>query len=560
MRRRSFLRTAVAGGLGWYAGGADWLASALQASSGQDGMSGATIEVLIGEPIGVVRPELQGHFVEHLGAVVYDGIWVGEQSKVPNVGGIRKALVEAFRAINPPIVRWPGGCFADSYNWRDGIGPREQRPTRTNFWADDSAWPASCPDGPWKYEPNQFGTNEFIRFCRLAGAQPYIAANVRSLSPRDFDEWIDYCNAPAGTTTLAKAREAAGDREPFGVRYWGVGNESWGCGGNFRPEDYASEYRRFIEWVPRFKQSLTFMASGPNGGDLDWTRRFFRAMAERGSLNSIGGWALHHYSWNVSGGRTRDWWKGKGAATGYPMAEWYELLNEASRIEGLITDHWSAMAESDPQHAVKLVVDEWGAWYKTGTEADVTHLYGQQSTIRDAVLAGLTLDTFNRHADKVIGANVAQLVNTLHALFLAHEDRFLVTPTYHVFAMHKAHQNGRAVRALFSGPSASYSENGRTVSLPGLAGSASLHDKRLVVTMTNADPKQAREVALTIRGAKPGSASVTTLVAESIQAVNSFDHPDAIKPTQREVAPRADGRLVLTVPAASVMKIETSVQ
>lgn len=555
MQRRTFLKAAVAGGVGcWAGGGADWL-SALPARS-QGGMTGASIDVLLGERIGLVRPELHGHFVEHLGAVVYDGIWVGEQSKVPNVGGIRKALVDAFRAINPPVIRWPGGCFADSYNWRDGTGPRDQRPTRTNFWADDSAWLAGCPDGPWKYETNHFGTNEFVRFCRLVGAQPYLAANVRSLSPRDFYEWIDYCNAPAGTTTLAKAREAGGDRDPFNVRYWGVGNESWGCGGNFRPEEYAAEYRRFVEWVPRFKQDLVFMASGPNGGDLDWTRRFFRAAAERRSLESMGGWALHHYSWNVSGGRTRDWGKGKGAATGYPVAEWFELLNEANRMETLITDHWAAMAESDPQHRVKLIVDEWGAWYKTGTEQDVTHLYGQQSTIRDAVLAGLTLDTFNRHADKVVMANVAQLVNTLHALFLAHEDRFVVTPTYHVFAMHRAHQGGQAVRTLFTAAPASHAENGRSVSLPGLAGSASVHDKRLVLTVTNTDPNNAREATIALRDAKPGAGRITTLVADSIQTVNSFDRPDAVRPSERDLSPRADGRLVVTFPAASVTKIE----
>ncbi|HEY3382403.1 MAG TPA: alpha-L-arabinofuranosidase C-terminal domain-containing protein [Vicinamibacterales bacterium] len=557
MQRRSFLKTAAMGSLAWCAGPAtDRLSAAAGVAASQGGSSEAGIEILPGEAIGVIRPDIYGHFVEHLGAVVYDGIWVGEQSKVPNIGGLRKALVEALRAVRPGVIRWPGGCFADSYNWRDGIGPRSQRPRRGSFWADDSAWPPGCPDGPWKYETNEFGTNEFVRFCRLVGAQPYFAANVRSLSPKDFYEWIDYCNAPAGATTLAASRAATGDRDPLGVRNWGVGNESWGCGGNFRPEEYAAEYRRFIEWVPRFGQNLTFIASGPNGGDLEWTRRFFAAMRERRSLGSVAGWALHHYSWNVSGGRTQDWSKGKGAAVGYPVSEWFELLNEANRMETLIADHWAAMGEADPQHRVKLVVDEWGAWYKPGSQVDPTHLFGQQSTMRDAVLAGLTLDTFNRHVDKVMMANVAQLVNTLHALFLAHEDQFLVTPTYHVFAMHQAHQGGRAVRSVFTAPPASYAENGRSVALPGLAGSASLHDRRLVLTVTNPDPQQAREAAITVRDAKPGGVRVTTLVAGSIQTVNTFDRPDAIRPVEKTLAATPGGRLTHTFPAASVTKLE----
>src|SRR5262245_26680910 len=324
MKRREFIKTGLAGGVLALTGG--------RFAAQEARMADARIEILLDEPIGTIAPEIYGHFVEHLGGVVYDGIWVGENSKISNIGGIRKALVEAMQRIKPSVVRWPGGCFADSYNWRDGIGPRNGRPRRTNFWVDAWEWPKDAPEGPWKYDTNQFGTDDFLRFCQLTGAQPYLAANLRSLTARDFYEWVEYCNSPVGSTTLAEMRAATGQREPYKVRYWGVGNESWGCGGNFTPEEYAAEYRRFSEWVPRYGMNLAFIGSGPNGGDLSWSRRFFARLAERGGFGRMWGWALHHYSWNVSSGRTNEWRLGKGDALNYPVEEWYELLNEACRM------------------------------------------------------------------------------------------------------------------------------------------------------------------------------------------------------------------------------------
>src|SRR5271156_5954174 len=218
------------------------------------------IEVLTGEPLGIISPNLYGHFTENLSGVVYDGIWVGANSKVPNVDGIRKALIDEMRKIKAPVVRFPGGCFADSYDWRDGIGPADKRPRRTNFWngGEKSAAPASH-----RYDPNEFGTNEFVHFCKLIGAEPYLAANLRSLSAEEFYRWIEYCNSPAGSTTLADTRASSGFKEPFNVRYWGIGNESWGCGGNFTAQEYAVEFRRFTAWVPGYGQKLSFIGSGP---------------------------------------------------------------------------------------------------------------------------------------------------------------------------------------------------------------------------------------------------------------------------------------------------------
>jgi alpha-N-arabinofuranosidase len=496
----------------------------------------SSIEVLLQEPIATIAPEIYGHFAEHLGGVIYDGIWVGENSKIPNINGLRKSLIEALQRIKPSVIRWPGGCFADSYNWRDGIGPKAQRPRRTNFWRDAPEWPKDAPDGPWKYETNQFGTDDFLRFCKLTGAQPYLAANLRSLSAKDFYEWVEYCNSPAGTTTLADMRANVGDRQPARVKFWGVGNESWGCGGNFTPEEYAAEYRRFTAWLPSYGVDLAFIGAGPNGGDLDWTRRFFVKLAERRALGNMWGWALHHYSWNVTGGRTTDWFKGKGDAVNYPDEEWYELLREADRMESLIEGHWNVMGEIDRTHRVKLVVDEWGTWFKPGSEVHNTHLLGQQSTIRDAVLAGLTLDTFHRHADKVGMAAIAQLVNCLQALFLAHEDKFVLTPTYHAFDMYSVHQGKQAVRTVFSSPRSSYTRNGQPASIQGLTGSASLDGRRLVLTVTNPDLKAVREAEIAMRGTTARTVRVTTLTADDIHAHNSFQNPRRIEPKTTQAA------------------------
>src|SRR5829696_3930839 len=460
------------------------------------------IDVLLEEPIGAITADLYGHFVEHLGGVVYDGVWVGEGSKVPNEGGIRRALVEHMRRLPRGAIRWPGGCFADSYDWRDGVGPRTSRPTRPNFWIDERGM-QKRPDGPAKHEPNQFGTNEFLRFCRQVGAPPYLAANLRSLPAHSFQQWVEYCNAPVGGSTLAAQRAAAGDREPFGVRLWGVGNESWGCGGEFTAEEYATEYRRYTAWVPQYGVELALIGSGPNGGDLGWTRRFFTRLLEKGEgqLRRLWGWGLHHYSWNTSRGRTTDWYEGKGDAVAFSTDEWYELLNEADRMDGLITGHWAVMGEYDRRRRVKLVVDEWGAWYREGTEIAPSHLFGQQSTMRDALLAALTLDTFHRHADKVAMANVAQLINCLHALFLAHEDRFLATPTFHVFELYGAHVGGRSVRSVFSAPRIGYTRLNGAASFWGLGGSASLRDRTVTLTVVNPHVAEPAIAEIALRGA-----------------------------------------------------------
>jgi alpha-N-arabinofuranosidase len=509
----------------------------------------ARIDVLLGETGAAIAPEIYGHFVEDLGGVVYDGIWVGENSGVANVGGIRKALVDALRKVKPGPIRWPGGCFADQYDWRDGTGPRDKRPKRTNFWADAREWGAQARrDGPQVFNPNQLGTVEFARFSELAGAQPYLAANVRSLPAQEFWRWVEYCNSPADKTTLGAQRAADGHPTPMGVRYWGVGNESWGCGGNFTPEDYATEFRRYTAWVPQYGVKLAFVGSGPGSGELAWTEKFFDKVGRGGGLQGMWGWALHHYAWNASGGKTTDWMAGKSDALQFDAGQYYSIVQEADRMESLIQSHWSAMSDADPRHQVKLVVDEWGTWYAPGTEPFHEALLGEQSTMRDAVVAGLTLDTFNRHADKVAMANVAQLVNCLQSLFLAHENRFCVTPTYHVFDLYSAHQGGTSVRAVFSAPEAARK-------LRGLNGSASVDGKRLTLTATNPSMDRPCEAEIAVRGGAIASAKAWTLAASDPHAHNTFEEPRAVEPKPAEVA-APGGRIVFRFPPASVTKFE----
>jgi len=536
--RRQFLKQALAGGAG------SMLLRRLPAAYAA---TEARIEVLPDEPIGRILPALYGHFAEHIGGVVYDGIWVGEDSKIPNLGGIRKDLVEHMRRLGPSVVRWPGGCFADSYNWRDGVGPRERRPRRPNFWIN-TPFLKKAPDGPAKYDPNRFGTDEFVRFCRLVGSEPYIAANVRSGTPEDFSQWVEYCNAPAGSTTLADQRVANGSRAPMNVRFWGVGNESWGCGGTYTPEEYAMEYSRFASWVPDFGVELALIAAGPSGDELDWTRGFFSQMAvnhhRRSLLAGTYGWALHYYCGTA----------GEGQAVNFGTDDWYALLVKADRMEELIKGHWEIMGEFDEAHRVKLLVDEWGAWHRPGSEVHETHLFGQTSTMRDALVAALTLDTFNRHADKVVMGNVAQLVNNLHSLFLTHEERFVATPNFHVFEMYSAHRDGTSLRTVFECPGLDLGTPQTPGRLWGLGGSASLHDRRLVLTVVNPSVAEAREAEIVVRGARIASARATVLSGNAIQAHNSFDHPDAVTPTSDMASP-ARGRLVYSFPPASVVRL-----
>ncbi len=546
--RRRFLRSSVLG-----AGALLLTRNSPFASAAVSGGPDSRIEVLLEETLGIISPNVYGHFAENLSGVIYDGIWVGENSKIPNVNGIRKELIDEMRKIKAPVVRYPGGCFADSYDWRDGVGPVDKRPRRTNFWAGEES--ASAP-ASHKYDPNQFGTNEFVHFCKLIGAQPYLAGNVRSLPAEQFYQWVEYCNSPAGSTTLADTRAAAGYSEPFDVRYWGVGNESWGCGGDFTPQEYAAEFRRYTTWVPRYGQRLSFVASGPNDSSWEWTRGFLEGIVRKSpeELRNIYGMALHYYAWNLSRGKTENWVEGKGDALKFDSIDWYELLQQGDVMESLITGHWQVMGEIDTEHRIKLVVDEWGPWYRPGSEATPGDQLEQMPTLRDAVFSGMTLDTFNRHPEKVAMANCAQLINCLNSLYLAHEDKFCVTPVGHVLAMYAAHQGGQGLRTIFSSPSVKYDRDGKPSSFWGLKGSASLQDKNLILTVVNPHVSEARETEIGVRGAAIRSGTVTTLTNSDIHAHNTFEQRNVVTPQEKQLA--SGGRSVnMTLPPASVTKL-----
>jgi alpha-N-arabinofuranosidase len=510
--------------------------------------SEAKIEILLGETQGTISPNIYGHFTEHLGGVIYDGIWVGPNSKVANIAGLRRDLVEHMKKIKAPVIRYPGGCFADSYDWRDGVGPTEKRPRRTNFWFFSDQSPAKH-----KYESNEFGTSEFARFCKEIGAQPYLAANLRSLPAEQFYRWVEYCNSPAGSTTLAEERAKAGSPEPYNVRYWGVGNESWGCGGNFTAQEYAVEFRRYTAWVPGYGKPLDFIASGPNGDDLTWTKGFLEEVLRKGKeqLNSVYGMGLHHYAWNLSRGKTNDWDKGKGDALQFDVTDWYELLREGQRLEPMIESHWQAMGEFDKDRHVKLVVDEWGPWYRPGSEATPGDLLAQTPTQRDAVFSGMTLDILNRHASQVAMGNCAQLINCLNSLYLAHEDRFVITPVGHVFDLYSGHQGAEAVRAVFSAPEVQYDRDGKRATFFGLNGSASLRGKDLLLTVVNPDAKDPRETTISLAGGAASSASARMLAASDFHACNSFANREAVVPHSAEVAVR-NGTITHVFAPASV--------
>ncbi len=497
----------------------------------------AHIEILPGEPVGTINPDIYGHFIEHLGGVIYDGVWVGPDSKVPNEGGIRRAVIDALKAIKAPVVRWPGGCFADSYDWRDGIGKPAERKPRTNFWGGT--------------DPNTFGTAEFLHFCELVGTQPYLAANVRSLPARDFNQWMEYCNSPVGSTDGAKHRAAQGHPEPYDVRYWGVGNESWGCGGNFTAEEYAAEFRRFTAWVPRYEKPIDLVVSGANDHEVDWTRRLMRALHDKAQIGSVSGMSVHYYTWNLSAGRTRDWNLGKRDALKFNELEWYESMSQGSFMEPIIRDHWAVMAETDPEHHIKLVIDEWGAWYQPGTEIRKGFVLCQMLTLRDALLTGLTLDIFHRHADKVVMANAAQLINCLHSLMLATEDKFVLTPVYHVFKMYGGHMGAQSVRVEFGAPTVTYDRLGKPATLWGLSGSASVSGKNLTLTVVNPHTSRAVETEIAVRGASIAGGRGEIVTNPDLHAHNDFENPNVVHPEAVNVAMSGD-RLIHRFPPASV--------
>jgi len=507
-------------------------------------MAGPKITINLDEPIATINPNIYGHFAEHLGRCIYGGIWVGEDSPIPNTHGFRNDLIAALRKIKPPVIRWPGGCFADDYHWQDGIGPRASRPRRINIhWGE-------------VIETNEVGTHEFVEFCKLVGAEPYFCGNVGSGTPRELRDWVEYCNFP-GDSSWARLRASNGSPDPMNIEYWGVGNENLGCGGNFSPEDYCTEYRRFASFMRGFGKKLYLIACGPSGNDLRWTNRFFEKLRhDYWDFQNIRGYAAHYYCGTA------------GNATEYSENQWYRLLGNANKIEQLVVDQRAAMDAFDPQRQIGLIIDEWGTWHPVEAGTNPSFLY-QQNSIRDALVAALSLDIFNRHADKVVMSNIAQTVNVLQAMVLTEENgtRMLVTPTYHVYDLYKEHQGGQALRVYFEAEEIAYpvsrkdplfadttSDGGKTDRLFGLAGSASLKDKTLTLTVVNPSASDALAAEIVLRGGQAASGSADVLAHEDIHAHNTYDAPETVAP--RTQALQASGsRLAFSFAPASVTRL-----
>jgi alpha-N-arabinofuranosidase len=490
----------------------------------------------------VINPHVYGHFIEHLGGVIYDGIWVGRDSKIPNVDGIRRQFVDDMKRIGAPNLRWPGGCFADGYHWRDGVGPAERRPRTYNFWEP------RMPKGVRATETNHFGTHEFLRLCRLVGAEPYLAANVGSGTPREFHDWVLYCNAPPGTVSLADERAKNGSPEPFAVRYWGVGNESWGCGGDMTGGEYATEYRKFVTQFPEYTPPY-LVAAGPRGHsadrDLAWTEGFFEGL--RGHRSRVDGFALHYYT---------DFRQTQEDGATFDEKGWYAVLEKGARIEGILEEHWRIMAKYDPEHRTKFVVDEWGNWYRGGTELGPPYLLSQAITLRDALHAAITFDVFNRHAEKIEMANVAQTINCLHSLFAAVEDAYVRTPAYYAFEMYRPHMGARLVPMRVGIPERTVPTLEGSARMPGLSGSASIRETRLTVTLTNPSLDEAVSARIHLEGgARVAEGRGRVLTHEAMTATNTFADPDNVTLSGLNVEVRGDAAHV-TVPSKAVVALE----
>jgi alpha-N-arabinofuranosidase len=531
MQRRAFIKSV--GGAGFGALAVSRLITAADAE----------IEIDPDRPGPVINPHIYGHFIEHLGGVIYDGIWVGRNSRIANVGGMRKQFIEDMKRIGAPNLRWPGGCFADGYHWRDGIGPAARRPRTYNFWEH------RAPSGRHATETNQFGVHEFIRLCRLIGAEPYLAANVGSGTPKEFHDWVSYCNAPAGTESLADERAANGDKEPFGVRYWGVGNESWGCGGDMKPGEYATQYRQFVTQVPVYVTPY-LVATGPRGHsrdmDLGWTDGFFAGM-QGGHRSPVHGFSLHFYT---------DFRNNKMRVADFKAPDWYAVLLEGLRTESVIEEHWKVMGKYDPQHRTKLVIDEWGVWYQPGEEITPDYILSQPVTLRDALHTAITFDIFNRHADKIEMANVAQTVNCIHSLFLALDDQYTRTPPYYVFEMYRPHMGARLAPMRIRVDDLTVQAQEGAAKIAGLMGSASIREKRLTVTLTNPSVDSSINARLRFTGgARAGEGRGVMLTHSDMRAGNTFRNTNEVRPTSLPIKISGES-LVVEIPRQAVAAIE----
>ncbi len=471
-----------------------------------------------------INREIYGHFSEHLGRCIYNGLFVGKDSPIPNKDGVRKDIIEALKNIRIPVLRWPGGCFADEYHWKDGIGPKESRKKMIN-----TNWGGVVED-------NSFGTHEFMNLCEELGCEPYVAGNVGSGTVREMSEWVEYMTFD-GESPLTLERKQNGREKPWKLKYLGIGNENWGCGGNMRPEYYSDVYKQFQSFCKDYSGNRLYkVACGPSGGDYNWTRVL---------LQNVKPWhtkaiSLHHYT--IPSGD----WNCKGSATGFSDELYYSTVKQTLTMEDIIKGHTAVMDELDPKNEIGLIVDEWGCWYDVEEGTNPGFLY-QQNTMRDAIVAAVNLNIFNNHSRRVVMANIAQMINVLQAVILTEGEKMILTPTYHVFDLYKDHQDAELLRSSID----CFNEGGTKMITASVS---QAKDGSVLATVSNASLCEDIELEIDLGGFKPSSASAKILDSD-VRAFNTFDAPENVKPSECEV--RLEGsKAYVKMPACSIVSVK----
>lgn len=477
-----------------------------------------------------INRHIYGHFSEHLGRCIYGGIWVDKESSIPNTRGIRNDVVTALKALNIPNLRWPGGCFADEYHWKDGIGPPEQRPTIIN-----THWGGVTED-------NSFGTHEFMDLCQMLGCEPVICGNLGSGTVREMSQWIEYLNSD-NASPMTRLRKQNGRQKPWKVKYWNIGNENWGCGGSMTAEFYADQMRRYSTFCKDYGNNQLYrIACGPYGDDYHWMEVLMKDKKNRDRFQGI---SLHYYT----GAGTEE----IRSSTNFTEKQWFNIFKKALRMDKIITRHKTIMDRYDPQKNKSLIVDEWGTWYEVEPGTNPGFLY-QQNTLRDALVAALTLDIFNRHGDRVKMANIAQTVNVLQAMILTKEEQMVLTPSYYVFKMYKVHQDATCLPLSITCENYTFDHN----SIPAVSASASQNAQGLIhITMTNCNPKKPLTITCELRGinqVRIKNAEIIT--AEKIDSHNDFDKSEKVYIKEFKSLKTEKNTLTIEIPSKSIVMVE----
>jgi len=477
----------------------------------------------------IISRHIYGHFAEHLGACIYGGFYVGENNtKIPNTQGVRNDVVAALKKLKIPNLRWPGGCFADTYHWKDGIGPKDKRPSIVNTnWGNVT-------------EDNSFGTHDFLNMCELIGTEPYISGNVGSGTVQEFNDWVQYTTFK-NKSPMSDLRRQNGRENPWKVSLWGIGNEAWGCGGNMTAEYYSNMYRQFTTYLHNTADNKLFkIASGASDDDYKWTETLMKNIPH----NMLGGVAMHHYSVIE--------WRKKGSAVDFTEQQYFNSMKSAVWMEELVTKHSAIMDKYDPSKKVALVVDEWGGWYDVEPGTNPGFLF-QQNTMRDAMIAGVTLNVFNNHADRVRIANLAQCVNVLQAVILTKEEKLILTPTYHVMEMYNVHQDATLIPVTVK--TNDYVLGAEK--LPAVSASVSKDvDGKTHISLVNIDAAKSQDISLNLPAGKYATVTGRILSSAKLQDHNSFETPDKIKPAVFNGAVLKGSSLQVKLPPFSVVVLE----